>query len=158
MIDFAPVNPAELRDGDLQLELACFAPHRVHKVPTYHFRMLHADTGEELGAINLRIGSTTHIERYAGHIGFGVHEAHRGRRYASRAVRLLAPLAQRLGVDPLWITCDPENLASRRTLELAGAELVEIVDVPADCVIHQSGHPRKCRYRLNVVASSSLNV
>jgi len=77
-----------------------------------------------------------------------VHEPRRGHRYAARAVRLLLPLARRLGLDPLWITCDPENAASRRTLELAGAELVETVDVPPDCVIFQSGHPRKCRYRL----------
>jgi len=51
-------------------------------------------------------------------------------------------------LDPLWITCDPENVASQRTLELAGAEFVEIVDVPEHCIIHRKGHPRKCRYRL----------
>ena len=110
--------------------------------------MLDAGTGEELGTINLRVGSTPHIERYAGHIGYAVHPAHRGHRYAARAVLLLIPLAGRLGIDPLWITCDPENTASRKTLELAGAEFVAIVDVPEDCIIRQRGHPRKCRYRL----------
>jgi tagatose 1,6-diphosphate aldolase len=135
-------------DEDLRLELSSFAPHPVHKVPTYHFHMTHAVTSEELGAIRLRVGSTPHIERYAGHIGYAVHPPHRGRHYAARSVRLLLPFGQSLGLNPLWITCDPENLASRRTLELAGAQFVEIVDVPADCVIFQSGHPRKCRYRL----------
>jgi tagatose 1,6-diphosphate aldolase len=117
-------------------------------VPTYHFRMVHAVTGEEMGTIRLRAGSTHHLGMYAGHIGYGVHEPHRGHRYAARSVRLLVPLARSLGLDPLWITCDPENLASRRTLELAGAQFVEIVDVPEDNIIHKSGHPRKCRYRL----------
>ncbi len=142
------VNP--LQDGDLRLELAEVGPHRIHKVPTYHFRMVHAISSEELGTINLRVASTPHIERYAGHIGYGVHEGHRGHRYASRAVRLLMPFAASLGLNPLWITCDPENAVSRRSLELAGAEFVEMVDVPADCIIHQNGHPRKCRYRLDV--------
>lgn len=137
-----------LQDSELRLELAAFAPHPVHRVPTYHFRMVHAITGEELGAINLRVASTPHIERYAGHIGFSVHEEYRGHHYASRSVRLLMPFASSLGLNPLWITCDPENGASQRSLELAGAEFVEIVDVPPDCIIHQSGHPRKCRYRL----------
>ena len=73
-------------------------------------------------------------------------------RYAARSVRLLIPFACRLGLNPLWITCDPENIASRRTLELAGFELVEVVDVPANCVIFQSGHPRKCRYKLELIA------
>lgn len=144
----APIIPGELRDGDLKLEMADYAMHQWNKVPTYFFRMLRADSGEELGRINLRVGSTAHVEKYGGHIGFDVTPAHRGHRLAARSVRLLIPLAKQLGLDPVWITCDPENTASRRTLELAGAQYVETVDVPADCCIFQSGHPRKCRYRL----------
>jgi tagatose 1,6-diphosphate aldolase len=146
----APINPGELTDAELRLELLRFTPHVVHKVPTYHFRMVHVGTAEELGAINLRIASTLHIERYAGHVGFSVQPAHRGHRYAARSLRLLFPLALRLGLNPLWITSDPENLASRRSLELAGAEFIEIVDVPENCVIYQDGHPRKCRYSLHL--------
>jgi len=144
-----PVVPGKLRDGDLKLEFADFAIHQWNKVPTYFFQMMSTESGEELGRINLRVGSTPHVERYAGHIGFDVTPAHRGHRLAARSVRLLLPLARQLGLDPIWITCDPENTASRRTLELAGAEFIEIVDVPPDCCIFQSGHPRKCRYRLN---------
>jgi predicted acetyltransferase len=157
MMEFAslaPTNPAELRDADLQLEfspgMSSFPLHPIHKVPTYHFRMLHSTTAKELGGIRLRVGSTPHVELYAGHIGYNVHEPHRGHRYAARSVRLLIPFARRLGLNPLWITCDPENFASRRTLELAGFEFVEIVSVPKDCVIFQSGHPRKCRYKLDL--------
>lgn len=145
-----PFNPGVLRDGDLELELADFAPHRIHKAPAYHFRMVHAVTREELGGINLRVGSSRHIELFAGHIGYSVHLPHRGHRYAARSLRLLLPLARRLRLDPLWITCDPENLASRRTLEIAGAEFIEIVSVPEDCVIARSGHREKCRYRLEL--------
>jgi predicted acetyltransferase len=112
--------------------------------------MVHAATAEELGGINLRIDSSPHIERYAGHIGYTVHPAHRGQRYAARSLRLIAPIARQLHINPLWITCDPENASSRRSAELAGAEFVEIVDVPANCIIHQTGHRRKCRYRLDV--------
>jgi tagatose 1,6-diphosphate aldolase len=140
-----------LRDDDLTLELAGLRLHPVHKVPTYYFRMIHRDSQEELGGINLRVASTPHIELYAGHIGYGVHPASRGHRYAARAIRLLIPLARELRLNPLWITTDPENIASRRSCELAGAEFIEIVDVPATCIIHRDGHPRKCRYRLLVV-------
>ena len=78
-----------------------------------------------------------------------VYPAHRGHRYAARGVRLLIPFARQLGFDVLWITCDPENVGSRRSAELAGAEFVEIVDVPENCMIYQSGHKQKCRYRLD---------
>jgi tagatose 1,6-diphosphate aldolase len=150
-----PLYPGELRDGELKLELEDFAMHPVHHVPTYHLRMVHAESAEVMGHIRLRIGSTPHVERYAGHIGYAVEPGFRGQHYAARSVRLLAPLAAAHGIDPLWITCDPENMASRRTLEIAGAELVEVVDVPEDCIIRQSGHPRKFRYRIATGASTS---
>lgn len=140
----------ELEDGDLRLEFVDIAPHPVHNVPAYRFRMLNAQTGEELGNINFRGGSTRHIEFYAGHIGYSVHPPHRGHRYAARSVRLLMSVARKLQFKVLWITCDPENQSSRHTAELAGATLVEIVDVPRECIIYQNGHKRKCRYRLDL--------
>ena len=145
----------ELREGDLLLRLASAEPHEIHKALSYRFLMIHAVTGEELGALNLRVGSTPHLERYAGHIGYTVYADYRGHHYAARAVRLLAPVARKLGLETVWITCDPGNTASRRTLEIAGATFVEVVDVPADCIIHQSGHPKKCRYRLDVSGQGS---
>lgn len=142
--------PGVLQDGELVLELFEMALHRIHRVPTYHFRMVHRDSLEELGGINLRVGSDPHIERYAGHVGYSVQPVHRGHRYASRSLRLLIPLAGKLHLNPLWVTCDPENIASRRTCELAGAKFVEIVNVPEHCIIHRKGHIRKCRYRLDL--------
>jgi predicted acetyltransferase len=139
----------KLRHGDLELLLASYSLHAFHHVPTYFFRMMSIDRGEELGTINLRIGSNPHIERYAGHIGYGVHPAFRGHHYASRSLVLLLPFARSQGIDPLWITCDPDNAASRRSLELAGAEFMEVVDVPEDCGIRKyGGKLHKCRYRL----------
>jgi predicted acetyltransferase len=144
-----PVSPGTLYDEEFELKLDRFEIHPVHQVPTYQFQMIHREAREVLGNIRLSIGSTPHVELYAGHIGYGVLPQYRGHRYAARAVKLLLPLACKLGIDPVWITCDPENLASRRTLELAGAEFIETVDVPVDCVIHSKGHPRKCRYRIS---------
>jgi len=139
-----------LIDGSLGLELDTVSPHPVHQVPTYFFRMIDLNTGVEIGRINLRAGFGEHVERYAGHVGYFVEPAYRGHRYAARALRLLVRIARGLGIDPLWITCDPDNIPSRRTCERAGAKFIEIVDVPADCVIYQSGHRKKCRYRLDL--------
>lgn len=142
--------PGVLAEGELVLQFSDFSSHPVHKVPTYFFRMVHAESGEELGSISLRVVSTRRVELYAGHIGYGVHPAHRGHRYAARSVRLLASFAGNFLINPLWITCDPDNVASRRTCELAGAKFVETVDVPTNCIIHRSGHTQKCRYRLDL--------
>ena len=58
--------------------------------------------------------------------------------------------ARRLGLSPLWITCNPENVASRRTCERAGGTLVETVKLPPDHPLYQKGERAKCRYRFEV--------
>jgi predicted acetyltransferase len=147
-ITTVPLQIGSLRDRDLHLELAEFTPHAVHQVPTYHFRMIEASSGEQAGNINLRLGWDENLTVYAGHVGYGVHEAFRGRRFAARSVRLLTPLARLHGFTELWITCNPENTASRRSCEIAGAQFVETVDLPETSQYYARGMRKKCRYRL----------
>jgi predicted acetyltransferase len=139
-----------LEEEGLALQWIETTGHPVHKVPTYFFRMIDPLTKVEFGTINLRVGRSVHIERYAGHIGYSVVPEHRGHHYAARATKLLMPLARSLGFHVLSITCDPENMASRRSCEVAGAILQEIVDVPVTCTIYRHGHPKKCRYKLSL--------
>ncbi|MCB0062123.1 MAG: GNAT family N-acetyltransferase [Caldilineaceae bacterium] len=118
--------------------------------PAYRFKMVNNYDGRELGRIELRIGNTTDLKMYSGHIGYRVHQAHRGHRYAARAVRLLVPLARYHQLGTLWITCNPDNYASRRSCELAGLELIEIVDLPSSTDMYRRGERQKCRYRLRL--------
>lgn len=145
-------DAGSLVDGELALALITTVPgdEAYGRVPAYQFRMLAGPRHHEVGYIELRVGDSENITCYAGHIGYRVFPSYRGHHYAARACRLLIPLAHRHGLDPLWITCDPDNLASRRTCELAGAVLVDIVDVPRDTDMHRRGELEKCRYRLDV--------
>jgi tagatose 1,6-diphosphate aldolase len=126
------------------------------RVPAYHFWML-ADPpiGDPpirmAGGIGLRIGRSKEIERYSGNLGYHVFPPARGNHVAERSSRLLLSLARRHGMDRLWITCNPENLASRRTCERLGAKLVEIVPVPRDHPFRARGESSKCRYLLELV-------
>lgn len=145
-------NPGRLVDGDLALVLSeaySGNPHRGY-VPAYRFKMTLAGQKQEIGRIELRVGNTPHIVLYAGHIGYRVPPMYRGHHYAARSCVLLLPLARRHDLNPLWITCNPDNYASRRTCELAGATLVEIVDLPEDVDMYQMGERQKCRYRLDL--------
>lgn len=144
--------PGPLVDDDLELVLYEQYPGdpAIGYVPAYRFRMCHVGQTGEIGQIELRVGSTHHIVMYGGHIAYGVNPDHRGHHYASRACRLLLPLARSHGLHPLWITCNPDNYASRRTCELAGATLVEIVDLPENTDMYQEGERQKCRYRLDL--------
>jgi predicted acetyltransferase len=141
-----------LVDNDLQLVLVEEYPGdpALNHVPAYKFKMTLVGQDEEIGRVQLRIGNTSHIVMYAGHIGFSVRPEHRGQRFGARACRLLLPLARSHGLKALWITCNPDNVASRRTCELAGAKLVEIVDLPEDTDMYQKGERQKCRYRIDL--------
>ena len=135
-------------------------------VPSYHFWMrlsrIEAARGpmppwgagdppvRMAGGIGLRIGNTRDLQLYYGHVGYNVFPPARGNHYAERACRLLLPLARAHGLDELWITCNPDNLASRRTCERLGCALVDIVQVPVGHPLHLRGEREKCRYRLNL--------
>jgi tagatose 1,6-diphosphate aldolase len=103
-----------------------------------------------LGGIGLRIGSTVAIERYYGNVGYHVLPPARGRHYAERACRLLLPLARRHGLSRIWITCNPDNEASKITCQRLGAAFIETVPVPHADPLYLRGEHYKCRFRLDV--------
>lgn len=150
--------PETFREGDLTLKLLVSSPgsDRQGLVPFYKFQMLADGCAKPAGNISLRIGDTDDLVLYFGHIGYGVEPAHRGRRYAARASRLLLPLARAHGLETLWITCNPDNLGSRRTCEILGATMVEIVDVPKRTDLYRQGDRQKCRYRLDIADIAPL--
>ncbi len=156
---FRFLDPGLLVDGEMELVLVDTFPGDLGRglVPAYRFAMRRAGSGKEMGRIDLRVGETDHIVLYAGHVGYGVSPQYRGHHYAARACRLLLPLARSHGLREVWITCNPENTASRRTCELAGAEFVEIVELPKYTEMYQRGERLKCRYRLDVDAGERIS-
>ena len=145
-------DPGPLINSDLELILDEKYPGdpSINYVPAYKFRMGKVGLDGDIGRIELRIGNTHIIVMYGGHIGYGVHPEHRGHHYAARACKLLLPLARLHKLNPLWITCNPDNYASRRTCELAGARLVEIVNLPEGSDMYQAGERQKRRYRIDL--------
>jgi tagatose 1,6-diphosphate aldolase len=139
-----------LADRELELHLSerTLGDPARNWVPAYRFEMRVG--GRKAGSISLRVGSNDYIEFYAGHVGYGVEYAFRGHHYAARACKLLFELARHHGMTSLWITCNPENVASRRTCERLGGELVDIVDLPAETDMYKEGERQKCRYRIRL--------
>ena len=121
-------------------------------LPSYHFWMKLRATGDTpapvaiAGGIGLRVGTSEEIRKYAGHVGYHVYPPARGRHYAERACRMLLPLAAAHGLRELWITVNPDNVASRRTCERLGARLVDTVLIPKDHPFYARGERAKCRY------------
>ena len=146
---FEFVTPGRLIDGELELILAdtSRANPRRHYVPSYGFQMTHADSGDSMGRLSVRIGDIDMITQYAGHIGYNVTPRFRGHHYAARSCKLVVPVLRHHGINPVWITCNPDNLPSRRTCELLGATLVNVVKLPETTEMYRDGDRYKCRYR-----------
>jgi len=141
-----------LTDADLSVVLVdCqVAETNAWHVPAYLFT-LQVDSGQPVGRIRLRVGWNDDIIRYAGQIGYAVEPAFRGRRFAERACRLILPLACRHGLKRLWITCQPDNVASCRTLERLGAEPAGTLDVPVEYPLDAGVERKKMCFRLSTL-------
>lgn len=144
-------TPTSLVDGDLTLVLSEShgASPRHDDAPTYRFAMRHSEQGAHMGNLSVRAANTEYIVQIFGHIGYGVRPLFRGHRYAARACRLVLPILAHHQIDPIWITCNPDNISSRRTCELIGAQLINIVPVPEHTDLYLIGDRQKCRYRLS---------
>ena len=145
--------PGSLVDGDLTLELAQCVPGESPRgrVPMLVFRMRRVSDGATMGRVDLRLSLTPALSEYGGHVAYRVEPEFQGHRYAARSVGLLKPLARAYGMDCLWITCAPDNAASRQTCLLAGGELVDIVPLPTWATGAEPGRRETCRYRVPLI-------
>jgi predicted acetyltransferase len=139
-----------LTDGVVDLSVEDEQPEDPARgyVPCYHFRIARHGSEAKIGEIRLRVGSVVANPSLitSGHVGYSVEEPHRGHGIAARACALLKPVALAHGMRRVVITCDPTNVASRRTCERLGAVLVGVFDVPRDHEMYAKGRRKVCRY------------
>lgn len=79
---------------------------------------------EYLGRIVLRHPLTDHLLEVGGHIGYDVPPAWRRQGHATAMLRAMLPLAGREArVSQVLVTCDVDNVGSRRVIEACGGVL-----------------------------------
>jgi predicted acetyltransferase len=107
--------------------------------------------GEFCGSIGLRWqpGTDALPPHVLGHIGFAVVPWKRGHGYAARALALMLPHARAADLNHVEITTEPDNFASRRTIEKNGGRLV------GEFVNPMYGPEPKLRYVIDLADTSS---
>ena len=121
-------------------------------VATVYYDIYLHGRGKIIGSIDLRLTMNEDMYYY-GHVGYEIIKKFRGHHYAYDACKLLFKIAkEEYKMDELFITCDPENVASYKTLEKLGGELLEVVEVPHDHELYGKGERFKCifRYKINL--------
>ena len=100
---------------------------------------------KEIGRVEARMGEGV-CAYYFGHVGYHIDPEWRGHHYALHACRLILPVFRRFGKRNVVITCDPDNLPSRKTCEELGCELERVVKVQQFVRDRWSISREKCRY------------
>lgn len=93
------------------------------RVPSTAFFLVDTDANKILWAISLRhhINHPNLIFRN-GHIGYGIRPSERGKWYATQMLKLGLQEAKKLWIEKVLITCNCQNIASKRVIEKNGWE------------------------------------
>ena len=73
---------------------------------------------------------------------------YRGHHYASEACKLVVDVARYHGMDKLILTCESENIASRKTIERLNAVFIEEAIPSKDYRYYYDGISKNCIYSL----------
>ena len=148
---FAFFKTYDLKTDELELRLERTSDGDPERgwVPSYKFDIC-TPRGTKMGFCDLRVGYNEGIY-YAGNIGYSVYPEFRGHHYAAKACFLLFKLARKHGMKELIITCNPDNIASAKTCEAVGGELIETVELPMDNPMRvEDGETHKRIYRVRL--------
>jgi predicted acetyltransferase len=94
---------------------------RVVLVPSTTWWWCEGDT--YLGRIAVRHKLTDKLRKIGGHIGYDVRPTARRKGHGTAMLAAALPCARALGIESALITCDQDNIGSRRVIEANGGVL-----------------------------------
>lgn len=83
----------------------------------------YVDRASFIGHLSIRHELNEWLFEVGGHIGYDVRPAARRQGHAGAMLAASLPLARRLGIGPALVTCDSDNVPSRRVIEKCGGVL-----------------------------------
>ena len=83
--------------------------------------------GKIVGIVNARHNLNDYLLNYGGHIGYSVRKSERNKDYAKSMLKYTCSFLFSLSLDKVLVTCDHENIASKKTIESCGGVLENIV-------------------------------
>ena len=81
------------------------------------------DKDKLVGIINARHELNDYLLNFGGHIGYSVRKSERRKGYAKKMLNYTSEFLFSLGLQKILITCDKNNIASKRTIESCGGIL-----------------------------------
>ena len=82
-----------------------------------------SDNNKIVGIINARHELNDYLLNFGGHIGYSVRKSERRKGYGKKMLNYTSQFLFSLGLEKILITCDKNNIASKRTIESCGGIL-----------------------------------
>lgn len=92
-------------------------------VPSVVYLAVREKDDRLVGIMDFRRKLNQNLLNYGGNIGYSVRPSERGKGYAAQMLRLLLPKCRAAGKSRVLITCEMDNIASRKTILRAGGKL-----------------------------------
>lgn len=86
------------------------------------------EEGRIVGRLSLRHELNDHLRRLGGHVGYCVLPAFRRRGLAKAMLREGLDRLRAVGVETALVTCDDDNMASRRVIESQGGRFIGLFE------------------------------
>lgn len=136
-----------LSDNEITLRISQKYQGDDELLPFYYYDICVGDT--PIGKISIRIGNNYH-SYYNGNIGYEIDKEYRGNNYSYKACKLVFQVAKAHGMNELILTCDESNIASYKTIEKLGAELIETAKPPEDYFAYRENMENQRIYKLHI--------
>lgn len=93
-------------------------------VPHTEFWLVEGD--EFLGRLDIRHELNDYLHHAGGHIGYDLRPSARGKGYGKLILKLGLEKAKELGIENALVTCDLNNLPSKKVIEANGGVLEDV--------------------------------
>jgi len=102
------------------------------RVGSHFFWLVDDEKDFFIGEISIRHQLTPALERYGGHIGYGVRFSCWNKGLGTLMLKLALEQAQKIGLSRVLITCDDDNPGSARVMEKNGFTLCDKIENTLD--------------------------
>ena len=103
-----------------------------NRVPESMYWLVEGD--EFIGRISIRHKLNALLRQVGGHIGYEIRPSKRRQGFGTRMLELALPQASKIGLERVMITCDADNIGSKKIIEANGGQFEKSIMLDYDPV------------------------